>query len=86
MALSTKFVRTQSKGMVTIPIEFREKLGIDPNSLLEVRLIENGVMFVKLEMTPRKPELYSDHQIKEWVKIDQMDEKTVKKLRKLLKR
>lgn len=86
MALSTKVVRTQSKGMVTIPIEFREKLGIDPNSLLEVRLMDNGVMFVKLEMTSREPEIYSDQQIKQWVKTDQMDSKTVKKLKKLLKR
>lgn len=85
MALSTKVVRTQSKGMVTIPIEFREKLGIDPNSLLEVRLMDNGVMFVKLEMTSQESEIYSDQQIEEWVKTDQMDVKTIKRLKKLLK-
>lgn len=83
---TAKIVRPQSKGMVTIPIEFREKLGIDSDSLLEVKLIDNGVAFIRIDYKPQQnPEAYSDKQIKKWLKDDKLDAKTVKKLEKLLK-
>lgn len=85
MPTASKVVKTQSKGMVTIPVEFREKLGIDPNSLLEVKMVEDGVLFVKLEVQPKEIEIYSDKQIAEWMKDDKIDPKTAKKLEKLLK-
>ena len=43
----TKVIRAQSKGMVTIPSTFCVKLGIKPNSLLEAKLVDNGVLFSK---------------------------------------
>ena len=58
----TKLVKTQSKGMVTIPIEFRRKLGIANESLLEARLVKNGVLFVKVDPRPDF-DLYSDEEI-----------------------
>lgn len=85
MTTASKVVKTQSKGMVTIPIEFRAKLGIDPDSLLEARLVDDGVLFVKLEVQPQKTEIYSDKQIEEWMKSDKLDKKTAAKLKKLLK-
>lgn len=85
MATATKVVKTQSKGMVTIPVEFREKLQIDSSSLLEAKLFENGVLFVKLDVQPKPTELYSDEQIRAWTKEDKMDASTAKKLKKLLK-
>lgn len=83
----TKLVKTQTKGMVTIPREFRQKLGIDENSLLEAKLVDNGVMFVKITYSSQnpQPELYSDAQISQFLKEDKLDGKTVKKLKKLLK-
>lgn len=80
-----KVVKTQSKGMVTIPAEFRQKLEIDENSLLEAKLINNGVIFTKIVYTPPETEIYSDKKIKEWMKDDKMDKKTAQKLKKLLK-
>ena len=81
--LMTKVVKTQSKGMVTIPVEYREKLGIDANSLLKVELIDNGVMFMKINYELEETEIYSDAQIKKWMKADKLDAGTAKKLKKL---
>jgi bifunctional DNA-binding transcriptional regulator/antitoxin component of YhaV-PrlF toxin-antitoxin module len=81
----SKVVKTQSKGMVTIPVEYREKLGIEANSLLKAELTDNGVMFVKINYEPEKNEIYTDKQIKEWMKEDKLDAQTAKKLKKLLK-
>lgn len=90
MAKKIKVVKPQSKGMVTIPVEFREKLGIDENSLLQVKLIKNGVVFLKVEYDAgvKLPpiELYSSAQIKQWSKEDKLDEATLLKLKKLLKK
>ncbi|KKP36303.1 hypothetical protein A2483_05790 [Candidatus Peregrinibacteria bacterium RIFOXYC2_FULL_33_13] len=80
-----KIIKIQTKGMVTIPIEFREKLGIEPNSLLEAKIVDNGVFFAKVEYNAPKVNLYSDEEIKEWMIADKIDEKTAKKLAKILK-
>ena len=82
----TKVVRTQAKGMVTIPVEFRERLGITENSLLQAELTSKGVLFVKLETANKVTEFYSDAEIPEWMKEDQMSAKAVKKLQQLLKK
>ncbi|MBI5753547.1 AbrB/MazE/SpoVT family DNA-binding domain-containing protein [Candidatus Peregrinibacteria bacterium] len=81
----TKIVRPQAKGMITIPVEFREKLAIDENSLLEASMMDNGVMFTKINYNKQEPEVYSDKQIKKWLKKDTLDLKTAKKLKILLK-
>lgn len=90
MAKKMRVVKPQSKGMVTIPVDFREKLGIDENSLLQVQLIKNSVVFRKVEVSkaPKLPpvELYSNTQIKQWTEEDKLDPTTLKKLAKLLKR
>lgn len=80
-----KVVRTQSKGMVTIPAEYREKLGIDENSLMQVKLVSGGVLFTKLNYGVETGNLWLDKKIKTWLKEDKLDTKTAKKLQKLLK-
>ncbi|MDP4008744.1 MAG: AbrB/MazE/SpoVT family DNA-binding domain-containing protein [Candidatus Peregrinibacteria bacterium] len=80
-----KVVRPQSKGMVTIPKEYREALGIDEDSLLEVQLIDNGVQFIKVTYTSEPApgevvELFSDKEISEWKRNDKLDGSTIKKL------
>ncbi|MFA5855004.1 MAG: AbrB/MazE/SpoVT family DNA-binding domain-containing protein [Candidatus Gracilibacteria bacterium] len=73
--------------MVTIPVEFREQLGIGEGSLLKVKLLKNGVAFIKMELeTPLEVDLYSDEEIKEWMEEDKLDAKTAKKLELLLKK
>mgnify|MGYP001587418881 CR=1 FL=1 len=79
-----KVVKTQSKGMVTIPIEYRESLGVNENTLFEVKLIDNGVMFIKVNMK-NENEIYSDEQVQKWMNEDKLDANTVKKLQKLFK-
>lgn len=69
-------VKIQSKGMVTIPKKFRQQLGIGPNSLLEAKIMQDGVLFVKMNTNQYKPELYSDQEIKTWLKADKMDHNT----------
>ncbi len=83
--IPAKIVRSQTKGMVTIPVEFREKLAIDENSLFEASITANGVLFTKINYEKKEPDVYSDSQIKKWLKEDALDPKTARKLKNLLK-
>lgn len=85
MPIADKIVKTQEKGMVTIPIDFREELGIGKNSLLKAKLTKNGVLFIKLDFVSKpKEDLYTNEEVKEWMEEDKLDYKTLKKLEKLL--
>lgn len=86
MDSQTKIVRTQNKGMITIPANFRETLGIDTDTFLEARLIDNGIMFVKINTKLQQPSnLYSEKEINQWLKDDKLDLKTAQKIKRLLK-
>lgn len=80
-----KFIRTQLKGLVTIPIMFRQELNIQHNDLLEARLLDNGILLTKVVLSSPRTSLYSDKKIKEWMRRDKMDVKTTKKIQKLLR-
>lgn len=43
----TKFVRSLRSGQITIPAEFRQKLGITPDKLLQLTL-DDGELRIKL--------------------------------------
>lgn len=79
-----KVVKMQLKGMVTIPVEYREKLGVNENNLFDVKLVGNSVIFTSVDFK-NKNEIYSDKQIQKWMKEDKLDLSTVKKLKKLFK-
>lgn len=86
-----KLVKIQTKGMVTIPAEFREALDIDERSILQATMMDGGVFFIKMTYQPasekdenNSTELYSDAQIKTWLKEDKLDAKTAAKLKKIL--
>ncbi len=72
--------------MVTIPVEFREKLGISEDSLLQAELTSKGVLFVKLEYPGSDPAFYTDKEVEEWIADDRLDAKSIKKLEQLLKK
>ena len=81
----TDTVRVQAKGQITIPAEFRKKLGIDTDTLLDVTLTEG-----KLEITPIKIQdneilrEYTDKDIQRFLQEDKIDSQTAKKVRALL--
>lgn len=93
MVKDGKIVQTHAKGMVTIPAEFRAKLGIEEDTLLKATLIKDGVIFVKIKYIsgpeknpPSNSEVYSDRQIKQWLAEDKLDPRTAAKLKKLFKK
>ncbi|HEY4663149.1 MAG TPA: AbrB/MazE/SpoVT family DNA-binding domain-containing protein [Candidatus Humimicrobiaceae bacterium] len=85
--LMTKIVKPLSRGQITIPIEFRKKLGIGSNTILNLSLKGN-----KIEITPavvrefNEEELreYTDEEISQFLRDDKIDKDTAKTVKRLL--
>ena len=85
--LMTKLVKPLSRGQITIPVEFRQKLGIDTNTILNLVLKGN-----KIEITPAvvrevgEEELreYTDKEISQFLQDDKIDRKTARTVKRLL--
>ena len=85
--LITKLVKPLSRGQITIPIEFRRKLGIEDNTILNLTLKGN-----KIEITPAvvrevgEEELreYTDEEISQFLQEDKIDQETARAIKKLL--
>ncbi|MCJ7727084.1 MAG: AbrB/MazE/SpoVT family DNA-binding domain-containing protein [Actinobacteria bacterium] len=83
----TKIVKPLSRGQITIPIEFRKKLGIGSNTILNLVLKGN-----KIEITPaivrefNEEELreYTDKEISQFLKDDKIDKDTARTIKRLL--
>lgn len=79
-----KMVRIQTKGMITIPVEFRNKLNITENSIMKAEIKDQKIVLSKVTSDTDMFEMYNDQQITQWLKADQLDAKTAKSLKKLL--
>ena len=85
--LMTKLVKPLSRGQITIPIEFRRKLGIEANTVLNLTLKGN-----KIEITPAvvrevgEKELreYTDEEISQFLQEDKIDQQTARAVKRLL--
>ncbi|MDD3818788.1 MAG: AbrB/MazE/SpoVT family DNA-binding domain-containing protein [Actinomycetota bacterium] len=83
----TKIVKSLPRGQITIPIEFRKKLGIGDDTILTLSLKGN-----KIEITPAvvreagEDELreYTDREISQFLKNDRIDQKTARNIKRLL--
>ncbi|OGD36976.1 hypothetical protein A2V94_09415 [Candidatus Atribacteria bacterium RBG_16_35_8] len=83
----TKIVKPLSRGQITIPIEFRKKLRIGSNTILNLVLKGN-----KIEITPavvrefNEEELreYTDKEIEQFLQDDKIDKNTARTIKKLL--
>ena len=82
-----RIIKPLPRGQITIPIEFRKKLGIDEDTFLNLALKGN-----KIEITPviiresNDEDLrdYTNEEIAEFLSEDKIDQKTADIVRELL--
>ena len=85
--LMTKFVRLLSRGQITIPIEFRKKLGIDTNTILSLALRGNKIEIVPAvvrEVGEEELREYTDKEISQFLQDDKIDRETARTVKRLL--
>lgn len=83
--LASKVVRPLAKGQVTIPAEFRRKLGIDTNTFLDVSLGEDNLVITPVKIRGGEAlREYSDEDIERFLEEDKIDARTARRVRELL--
>jgi AbrB family looped-hinge helix DNA binding protein len=81
----SKIVRSLPKGQITIPAQFRERLGIDQDSLLNIILLEDRLEVVPVRIGEQESlREYTDEEIKTFLQEDKIDPETAGKVRELL--
>lgn len=81
----SKIVRPLPKGQITIPAEFRRRLGIDEETLLTLTL-QDGSIEIRPVRLGAAEELrdYSEEDIARFLAEDKIDQETAVRVRKLL--
>lgn len=85
-ARMTRLVKLYERGQVTIPAEYRQRLGIDENSVLQMRLRGTRIEITPLKVVGEDRLLreYEATEIEAFLREDKIDRKTAAKARKLL--
>ena len=79
-----EWLKVLTKGMVTIPKAWRKTLGIEEGTVVKARKIENQIIIEPLEK-PIPYRIYSQKELQQFLKDDQLPKKWQKKLAKILK-
>lgn len=81
-----EWLKVLGKGMVTIPKAWREELGIDEGEIVKAQRVGNKVILEaaeELEFAPYR--IFSDEEIREWLKDDQLPKSLTRKIDKKIK-
>lgn len=83
---AARLVKPYAKGQVTIPADFREKLGIDENTILQMELKGSHIEITPLRLVDedRLVRDYDTSEIDAFLEEDKIDPETASKVRDLL--
>lgn len=80
-------IKSLSKGQITIPVSFRQTLGIKGKTLFQAEIKDKGVFLKPLQTDWEEKYIrdFTDEEIKEWLEEDKLDKKALEKLKDYLK-
>jgi len=83
---TTRLVKPRARGQITIPADFREVLGIDENTVLQMRLRGTKIEITPLRVVDDDQLLreYDPADIQAFLEEDKLDRRIAEKARKLL--
>ena len=79
MQLQGKIVKIQAKGLITLPKEYREELGLEENGLVRVRKRKGKIVIEPVRILPYPVRSYTRKEIEEFLKLDEKESKRLKK-------
>jgi AbrB family looped-hinge helix DNA binding protein len=80
----TRVVQLPARGQITIPTEFRRRLGLEDGALLRMRLVGDKIEIEPLAMTEAGLRLYTDEELRQFQAEDKIDAESVAAVRRLL--
>lgn len=82
--MNQEWLKVLGKGMVTIPKQWREELGIEEGMVVRAKKEGNTVVIESQQNTSVPYRVYSDTEIDEFLKNDKLSQALVKKVKKNL--
>ena len=80
----TRVVQLPARGQITIPTEFRRRLGLEDGALLRMRLVGDKIEIEPLAMTEEGLRLYTDEELRQFQAEDKIDAESATAVRRLL--
>ncbi|MCJ7797999.1 MAG: AbrB/MazE/SpoVT family DNA-binding domain-containing protein [Thermoleophilia bacterium] len=82
----TRIVRSQAKGQITVPVEFRERLGINQSSFLRLTLRGSKIELTPVQFGSEGTALreFDRKELDNFLEEDKIDAKTAARVRRLL--
>jgi len=82
----TRIVRPQARGQITIPADFRKRLGIDQDTLLQLTVHGSTIEISPLRLAKEGLALreFDRSKLDAFLKEDKIDAKTAARVRRLL--
>ena len=81
-----KIVKPLAKGQVTIPAEFREALGIGPDTLLDFSLVDDHLEIMPLQYGEEGLRRYTQDEISRFMAEDKLDPDVARRVSEILRR
>ena len=83
---STHFIKLYARGQITIPVEFRKRLGINEETILKLELKGPKIEITPLRVLDKEQPLreYGFDEVDAFLVEDEIDEETAAKVRRLL--
>ena len=79
MQTQGKIVKIQAKGLVTIPKEYREELGLEENGLVRVKRRKGRIIIEPVRVLPYPVRSYTKAEVEAFLKLDEKESKGLKK-------
>jgi AbrB family looped-hinge helix DNA binding protein len=82
----TRIVRPQAKGQITIPADFRQRLGIDQGTFLQLTLRGTTIQISPMRLAQENAGLreFDRSELDAFLREDKVDSKTAARVRRLL--
>ena len=75
MSIQQQIVRVQEKGLITIPVAFRESLGLKKDSFAKIYREKGRLILEPVSMLSYPVRSYTNEEIGEFVKLDRKETK-----------
>ena len=80
----TRVMQLPSRGQITIPTEFRRRLGLEDGALLRMRLVGDKIEIESLAMAEASLRLYTGEELRQFQAEDKIDAESAAAVRRLL--
>jgi AbrB family looped-hinge helix DNA binding protein len=82
--MMTRVVQLPSRGQITLPTDFRRKLGLSEGDLMRMTLVGEKIEIQPVRTADARLRQYTEAEVQQFLEDDQIDAETAAAVRRLL--